>query len=140
MEYRWTMKLVSPKGEEFTMDNNFGGYASSVVEHSFVFPLFREFLSKDQEYNKFLLTVGASQALLNETFMQFHSYRLAWGNANPTDPHVAYPNGVDTNWTIYRCSNGNQNIILSGSLPDNWWNLEDGERQVLAEECLLDFE
>jgi hypothetical protein len=140
---KWQMKLIAPNGEELLMDQNFGGYAGTCAEHTFVMCAWRKWLAEEDDSipSHNLLRLAGSQALLNSAFMQFHNYRLTWGDTNPLESvHVCYPNGRDLNWSIYWCANGIQRLKLSGSLPEGWWDMDEEERQFLAEECLRDYE
>lgn len=134
----WNLQLVSPSGKVFNLGGM--GYASSTVEHSYVMSEIRAFLSASNLTQREFLLEGLHQMLLNEGFHRWHGYRLVWGDASPESPHVAYPNGRDTKWTLYRLINGRTKVLLQGELPGNWWDLEIEDRQWLAEQHVLDVE
>lgn len=134
----WNLQLVSPSGEIFELGGL--GYASSGIEHSYVMPEIRAFLPESNLTQREFLLADLHQMLLNPNFQQWHGYRLAWGDAQPEDAHAAYPNGRDTRWTLYRLINGQTRVLLQGELPENWWDLEIEERQILAEERIADME
>jgi hypothetical protein len=80
-----------------------------------------------------LVLLSPHQMLCNESLMQWHSIRLAWGSANPEEKFACCPNGKDLDWHLYWCGNGTQDEFASGSLPADWWEIDQDERDYRIE-------
>lgn len=134
----WNLQLTSPNGQTFDLGGL--GYASSTLEHGYVMPEIRRFLAASNLTQKDFLLSGLQQMLLNSSFYRWHGYRLVWGDASPEDEHVAYPNGEDLKWSLYRLINGKTELLISGCLPSDWWDLDREDRYQLVNAHAQEFE
>ena len=130
-KFDWKLQLVSPSGDIFDVGTM--GYASSTLEHSYIFPQIKEFLEGSTLTQREFVLEDLTQMLLNPGFHRFHGYRVAWGSHSPEERYSAYPNGQDLDWTLYRLINGQTRTLVQGKLPENWWDLDEDERYQIVE-------
>lgn len=129
MSTKWSLQLVSPNGSILDMGQL--GYAARVQAHSYIEPEILEWLENSNLTNLEILKEDLWQGLLLRSLLDFHGYRLIWGGGE--GQFSAYPNGKDLNWYLVRLINGKVETLLSGSLPDNWHDLDMDDRQWLVE-------
>jgi len=137
---KWNLTLTSPSGETFDMGDM--GLASSGQEHGFVLGGIIKFLEESnftQREREFVLA-DPIQMLLNNSFHQWHGYRLAWGGGSPEEEFSGYPDGVALDWQFYRLINGKTELLLEGTLPSNWWAIDQDDRHRLLEIKIRDEE
>lgn len=130
MSTKWLLQLVSPSGNVLDMGQL--GHASMVQAHAYIEPDIIQWLETSNLTNLEILKEDLWQGLLNQSLLDFHGYRLIWGDSH--SEFSAYPNGEDLNWRLVRLINGKVEDVLSGYLPDNWNDLDQDERQWLIED------
>lgn len=112
------------------------GNAASTGEVSHVLNKVSEYLeSSECNYTgKNFILADVWQTILNGSFYPYHSFRLIWGTPPERVSEVkefsCYPNGVAEDWYFCYLSNntGRVKVLLSGKLPDGWWELDEEDR------------
>ena len=136
----WQLQLVDPTGKVWELGNM--GYAASTGETSYALFKVREYLlSEECNWNgKDFVLAGVWQTFLNSAFYPYHNFRLVWGPVPNSPSEIgkfsAYSNGKDIEWHLVYSSNGRVQKLLSGSLPEGWWELEEEERAYQLENVL----
>lgn len=124
----WRVALISPKGE--VVDATTLGYDNAVPAASLVYGEIREYLQSPTCTWCGADTVvrDVAQMLGLSGLRQWHNFRLAWGDADPNEAYAECPNGRDTKWTLYFCANGRNSVVLTGQLPEGWWEMDEDDQ------------
>lgn len=122
----WRIALVAPDGE--ILSSKGLGHSSSPAASIVAYHAIREFLPTTNWACKDLLCMDVGQMLELSRLRSWHCYRLAWGDRDPLDRDSVYPNGIDRTWTLYFCSNGSNKVLLTGELPEHWWDWSVDDR------------
>ena len=123
----WRIALVAPDGE--ILHSKGFGYSSSVPAQSVAYNAIQEFLESNPGWTgSSLVLQDIPQMLGSDRLKQWHCFRLAWGDNDPNEPFADSPNGRDLEWKFYFCANGRNQVLLTGSLPAEWWEWDDSHR------------
>jgi hypothetical protein len=129
----WRTALIAPSGEIVdvaTCGNDFVTAANAMA-----FKEIKKYLCGDGAIlcSASLVAMDVSQMLGIGALKNWHSLRMAWGDSDPSDSSSVYPNGRDREWHLYWCGNGEKDVLLSGLLPEGWWEMDEDERYGLID-------
>ena len=123
----WRVALVAPDGE--ILYSKGLGYYSCVDAQSVAYHSIQKWLIANPEWSgSSLVSRNISQMLGLDGLKEWHCFRLAWGNNDPNESYADAPNGRDLEWKFYFCANGRNQVLLTGSLPAEWWEWDDSHR------------
>jgi hypothetical protein len=129
----WKTAIISPEGEVVFMETL--GYsavvAAEVYAHHFIKKHYRE---NPGEIFSALMVKHTSQMLALAELRRMTNLELVWGTPDSaiTD-HSHAPNGVDLDWFLIWAANGVRQIVVSGSLPDGWFEMDEYQQDELLE-------
>ena len=123
----WRVALIAPDGEILYAKGL--GYRSSAPARSVAYNAIEKFLESNPGWTgSSLVLADVPQMLGLKRLKQWHCFRLAWGDNDPNEPFADSPNGCDLEWKFYFCANGRNQVLLTGSLPAEWWEWDDSHR------------
>ena len=123
----WRVALVAPDGE--ILYSKGLGYRSSAPARTIAYNAIEKFLESNPGWTgSSLVLADVPQMLGLKRLKQWHCFRLAWGDNDPNEPFADSPNGRDLEWKFYCCANGRNQVLLTGSLPAEWWEWDDSHR------------
>ena len=129
----WTIQLVSPDGT--AVDYRTFGHLSSVPAESFPTRAVTRYLLERSDLlsGREIILKDPHRALMDDSFHEWHSFRLSWGDQDPREKFAASPDGRSTDWHLWLIANGKTEKLISGSLPVGWWDMNTDEQSQWQE-------
>jgi hypothetical protein len=128
----WRTALVSPEGQ--ILDMKTLGHSGSCQSGAYAALLIKEFLKNCDYCGADLVARNPYQALCLAGLREWHCFRLTWGVSDPEEAFASGSDGKSLDFALHYCANGKNERIFQGSLPEDWWELDDTDRQCLLEE------
>jgi hypothetical protein len=105
------------------------GYNSGDWGVIYAIPEIRKWLEANSNYcGSELVLMDVCQMLMLSSLLEWHNFRVAWGDEKPSATSYYSNKKKGLEWKFYLCSNGNDDLLTSGTLPDDWWELNDEGR------------
>jgi hypothetical protein len=131
----WKQAIISPEGEIVYMESL--GYsavnASSVYAHHFIKKYYQ---GKPNARFAALMVNHTAQMLALPELRRMTRLELVWGSKDSAITEYSYAsNVVDLDWFLVWVANGTREVVVSGSLPDGWFEMEWEQYEILENLC-----
>ena len=131
----WKTAIISPEGEIVYMETL--GYsavnASSVYAHHFIKKYYQ---SNSTARFASLMVKHTAQMLALPELRRMTKLELVWGSKDSAITEYSYAsNDVDLDWFLLWVANGVREVVVSGSLPNGWFEMEWEQYEILENLC-----